>query len=223
MLIFLMFAAFTPSGNPKFKEIDVERINIVEKDGTMKLVLTNKERSPGAIVDGKYLYEGGGRTGMLFYNDEGDECGGLVYGNHKGSKSASSGLMFDQYKQDQVIAIQYGESTRRGKKSRMAGIQINERPDTHIADLAALVNKMNKAKDPKKKALIQKELQKAQKEGKFGAPRLYLGNVNKTAILQLKDHAGRTRFRVKVDSAGTAKLQFLDELGKVMYQLPSNK
>ncbi len=38
--------AFKETGNKKFSEIDVERINIVEKDGTVKMVITNIEKFP---------------------------------------------------------------------------------------------------------------------------------------------------------------------------------
>lgn len=39
--------------------------------------------------------------------DEGDECGGLVFGGKKVGDEYSAGgaLLFDQYKQDQVLGI----------------------------------------------------------------------------------------------------------------------
>lgn len=44
-------AAFR-SGNekPHFAEIDVERINVVEKDGKVRMVITNKEREDVVVV-----------------------------------------------------------------------------------------------------------------------------------------------------------------------------
>ncbi len=48
-MIFITSTAFKKSGNPKFTEIDVERINIVEKDRTVKMVITNVERFPNAL------------------------------------------------------------------------------------------------------------------------------------------------------------------------------
>ena len=39
----------------KFAEIDVERINIVEKDGKLKLVISNSERQHPGVVDGQTL------------------------------------------------------------------------------------------------------------------------------------------------------------------------
>ena len=37
----------------KFAEIDVERINIVEPDGKLRMVLSNRPRSIGPIYKGK--------------------------------------------------------------------------------------------------------------------------------------------------------------------------
>src|SRR3546814_7100370 len=69
------------SGPPKgvFDEISVKRINIVEPDGKYRLALSNSERFPGLLMEGKeYKHHSrdGGR--ILFFNDEGDEVGGLT-------------------------------------------------------------------------------------------------------------------------------------------------
>jgi hypothetical protein len=49
----LSVAAFTRQGQKtKFDEIDVERINIVEKDGKLRLVLSNRDRSPAVLFKG---------------------------------------------------------------------------------------------------------------------------------------------------------------------------
>ena len=49
-LVLISVAAFTrQSQHAKFDEIDVERINVVEKDGKLRLVISNRDRSPGPI------------------------------------------------------------------------------------------------------------------------------------------------------------------------------
>ena len=61
----LALAAFRQpkAANTKFEEIDVERINVVEKDGKLRLVISNRERSPGPIAYGKpFGYAGGSGT-----------------------------------------------------------------------------------------------------------------------------------------------------------------
>ena len=37
----------------KFESIDVQRINVVEPDGTLRMVISNKSAAPGAIIRGK--------------------------------------------------------------------------------------------------------------------------------------------------------------------------
>ena len=87
-------AAFKQAGQQtakqKFTEIDVERINIVEPDGKLRLVISNRPRSIGPIYKGKpFGYAGGTRPGMIFFNDEGTENGGLTFtGSREKSRSA---------------------------------------------------------------------------------------------------------------------------------------
>ncbi|REC60819.1 hypothetical protein DRF65_18615 [Chryseobacterium pennae] len=45
-MIFLTASAFKTDGHQKFTEIDVERINVVEKDGTVKMIITNVNKFP---------------------------------------------------------------------------------------------------------------------------------------------------------------------------------
>ncbi|MNE91398.1 hypothetical protein D3C80_1890050 [compost metagenome] len=53
------------------------------------------------------------------------------------------------------------------------------------------------------------------------AQRVFVGkDVNKTAMVLLADRMGKPRLQMMVDSNGTAKLNFLDENGKVTYSLP---
>src|SRR5258708_12457248 len=86
----------------RFDEIGVRRINVREPDGTLRMVISNHGRVPGVIVRGKENppvdrpY-----AGMVFYNDEGTENGGLVFGGHRNANGevVDSGvaLAFDRY------------------------------------------------------------------------------------------------------------------------------
>ena len=76
LMVVLLLAAFGPT---RLQEINVERINVVERDGTLRLVISNKERSPGPVIRGKaFGFPGGNRAGLIFYNEEGTESGGLI-------------------------------------------------------------------------------------------------------------------------------------------------
>jgi len=66
-----------------FEEIDVERINIVEKSGELRMVISNQERQHPGIVNGKTIERETARPpGMIFFNHLGDEMGGLVMGEN---------------------------------------------------------------------------------------------------------------------------------------------
>lgn len=62
------------------KHIRTERLDITEADGTMKLCLFNSQNIPPALMDGEDILPGHrqetGIAGIMFYNTEGDECGG---------------------------------------------------------------------------------------------------------------------------------------------------
>src|SRR3954464_10190818 len=102
-------AAFRPSQSPTpapgddhqhFKEISVERINVVEPDGKYRMVISNRPRSIGPIYKGKpFGYAGGTRPGIIFFNDEGTENGGLTFTGKRsadGGFQASTHMSFDQ-------------------------------------------------------------------------------------------------------------------------------
>ena len=95
-------AARVQAGVQQFNEINVHRINVREPDGTLRMVISNHARLPGVIVRGNESppvdrpY-----AGMLFYNDEGTENGGLVFGGHRNANGevvdAGVALSFDRY------------------------------------------------------------------------------------------------------------------------------
>src|SRR2546426_624465 len=104
------------SQRTRIEVLDVERINVVEKDGQVRFVLSNAARIPEPVVNGKVFKSmRTGVPGMIFYNDDGDENGGLIFGTRGGGGSARihAGLMFDQYKQDATVGVTYQEENGR--------------------------------------------------------------------------------------------------------------
>jgi hypothetical protein len=102
-----LLAAFTIAGSASarvqhYDEIDVQRLNVRESDGTLRMVISNHARLPGVIVRGRENPRADRPyAGMLFYNDEGTENGGLVFGGHRNANGdvVDSGvsLSFDRY------------------------------------------------------------------------------------------------------------------------------
>ncbi len=193
-----------------YDEINVRRINVRESDGTLRMIISGAGAAPGIIVKGKELPHPGRRTaGIIFYNDEGTENGGLTFGGAKqGGQVANYGhLSFDQYEQDQVIVLEQQEENGR----RTAGLSFNDKPDTALPwDLAG------KEDTPAGRA----ELEKLSQAGKFGAARMFVGKTDDhTATVSLKDGKGRPRLVMKVTTDGGASIAFLDENGKTVRTL----
>jgi hypothetical protein len=201
----------------KFAELDVERINIVGQDGQLKMVISNSERQHPGVVDGKMLSRKR-PPGMIFFNERGDECGGLTFdGNQKdGRSSASASLTFDKFRQDQTVGIQHLEGDN---GQYLAGLRVWERPDTSLGPVIEKLAAIEKMSEGPEKTAALKEL----RETSGGAERILVGrDREKAAVIRLSDAKGKPRIRLSVDAAGAPKLEFLDESGKVTYSLPQD-
>ncbi len=206
-------AVFTREPPAMPEEIDVKRINLREEDGTLRMVLSNTERFPGLIFKGKsYPHPSRKTAGVLFFNDEGTENGGLIFGGKTEDGKVSSGghLSFDQYEQDQVIQLTQNEYDG----VRWAALVVSDRPEKSM-DLDAWQKFTALPEGPEKKA-AEEELGKT-----FGgAQRLWVGKSrDRSSAVMLSDAAGRPRLMLQVTAEGEASLQFLDENGKVVRTL----
>jgi hypothetical protein len=212
--IFLLSAFAVQNKNQKFAEIDVERINIVEKDGKIRMVISNKERQHLGIIDGKPLPREEGRpAGMLFFNDKGDEMGGLTFGGDTGEGQYGS-LTFDRFRGDQTIQFSHSETA---KGNYFSGIQMNDQ-NLPLSDIMARLDAVKKLPT---KTEQDAAMQKIRDSGELGAARLFIGRSrDSAAYIGLNDAAGRARIRISVAAKGNPKLEFLDEAGKVIYSLP---
>ena len=203
----------------KFITIETEQLNIVDKNGKVKLSLFNNDNIPPAIMDGIDILPGHRQnqpiSGLMFYNSEGDECGGLIYGNEidvDGNYSAFASLTFDQYKQDQVVQMRYGDSN--GKRSY--GFAICDRPNTNLGEMLKRVNQIKSSKFSSQ----EKEIQ-IKKEFDGNVQRAYMGKTeNGDITVQLMDSKGNQRIRMVVDENDIPKIEFLDSQGNVTYKLP---
>lgn len=220
VLLVLSLAAFEYAHTERFSEIDVERINVIEPDGRPALVIANSQRLPGAIWQGQELRERSGTAGILFYNAQGTESGGLTYRTRETEEgySAEGLLAFDQYNQDQVVALMYSD----GRSERSAGLRVWDRPaDLTIRDVIDTLQVVQRLEGPAR-AEAQRELQAAIGRGEFGAHRIFVGSQDRTAAIRMNDTAGRTRIRIYVDSLDAARLEFLDEAGQVIQRIPED-
>ena len=114
--------------NQQFDEITVHRIKVVEPDGTLRMVISNHDGFPGVIAQGKE--QGPNRrpgAGMLFYNDEGTENGGLIFAGHRdvNGKIVDAGvsLSFDKYGVNGQMVQLAGVSDN---DNRFAGLRVRD-------------------------------------------------------------------------------------------------
>lgn len=194
-----------------FEELDVQRINIREPDGTLRMVISNTSAAPGVLVKGRDRpHPNRASAGIYFMNDEGTENGALIFdgGKRNGKVYGNGHLSFDQYEQDQVMSLEQGEDNG----VRHAALAFNDRPDTPL-DWDLLLQRSNTPEG-------QAEIRKLQQSNGFGAQRVLLGKTEqRAAVLELKDDKGRARLVLKVAPDGAATIEFLDEAGKVVRTL----
>lgn len=229
-MIMLFTSAFSKGGNQRFSEIDVERINIVEKDGTVKMIITNVGRFPNgnAKINGRPTNEERKkRSGMLFFNEDGIECGGFIYDGQKDAKGHSAGLSltYDQYDGDQVMQLLTQDYQQNGKRMVSSSLMFNDRPakesQMQTAKLMKELDELSK-KDPKAMELKYQEYQEQGLLG--GVPRMMLGKSrSENNGLFLFDSNGMPKAMFYVDKQNNAKLEFFDEQGNVVAAFPDTK
>ncbi|HEX9727922.1 MAG TPA: hypothetical protein VGA37_05420 [Gemmatimonadales bacterium] len=204
--------------NPRFDEIDVERVNIVERDGTLRMVISNQERQHPGIVNGKVIPRRGPRPpGMLFFNHLGDEMGGLIFGENGGDGHFGS-LTFDKVRNDQTIGLRHLEGDN-GAYS--AGLEVWQQPNLPADVVQARYEAAQGLPD---EAARRAAVQAMRDNGELTTQRLFLGKLrDNAALLQMSDLSGKPRIRIVVTADGTATLEFLDASGQVVYALPEQR
>ena len=232
----LSVAAFSRSSqHAKFDVIDVERINVLEPNGNYRMVISNRPRSIGPIYKGKpFGYEGGGRPGIIFFNDEGTENGGWTFTgsactNGKladgrnckpGDYRASTHMSFDQFNSDQVLNLDYNEANGQ----RVTGISVNDRAVFDIYDMVKQRDSIQEIADTVARNDALARLRAPRNGVPLVAQRMFIGkDPSKAAVLNLSDPNGRPRLRLVVDSLGSARIEFLDEAGKVTSTVDGRK
>lgn len=212
----LVFAGFTQS-KPKFAEIDVERINIVEKDGSLKMVISNQARQHPGITNGKVIERKGQRPpGIIFFNHLGDEMGGLIFGGN-GGKGHFGSFTWDKVRGDQTIGFRHLESDN---GTYQMGLEMWQQPDIPGNEMVDKIKAIRKITDKK---VREAAFQKMTDDGELTTNRLFLGKRrDNSTMLIMSDLKGNVRIMMSVAPDGNPKLDFLDEKGKVIYSLPKD-
>lgn len=216
--VILLSAFARGAENRKFDEIDVERINIVEKDGKLRMVISNQARQHPGIVNGKVIERKGPRPpGLIFFNHLGDEMGGLIFGENGGQGHFGS-LTFDKVKNDQTIGFRHLESDNGAYSS---GLEMWQQPNLPSDVVTAKYEAAQKIAD---EAARKVALQAMTDNNELTTRRLFLGKGrDNSTMLVMSDLKGKPRIRMTVTADGLPRLDFLDAAGKVSYSLPEEK
>ena len=122
-----VFSGFSSGNKPAtFDQMNVHRINVVEPDGTLRMVISDHAKLPGIITRGKEQPFARPQAGMIFYNDEGSENGGLIIGGHQNAKGevvdSGGSLSFDKYGANQIVQLIGVDD----KEDRFAGLSVTD-------------------------------------------------------------------------------------------------
>jgi hypothetical protein len=223
-IVVLLLAVFRSSDHLRLDTLDVGRINVLHDSGLLALSIAGHGRLPGPHFEGQgYPQElSGGRTratGMIFFNERGDEVGGLTYNGQltEDGYRAGGGLTFDQFRQDQVVSLQYQDNG----SSRAAGVHVWDRTtEVSIGQILELVEARRTAEGAARDSVEAAIRDLERSVGWLAAHRIFLGSQDRTAILSMQDRAGKVRIRMYVDSLDVARLEFLDAEGQVTSAFP---
>ena len=210
-LLGTLFYVVRHSNDNRFEEITVERMNIVESNGDLKLVISNSERQHQGIVNGKPLPKREREAGLIFFNSVGDECGGLVYDGN--DKEAGLVLSVDKYRDDQIMQLQYIENTE--EDVRKYGMQFWDYPKEDGYDERSKAFEAYQQltdKDEKMAAYL-----KMKQDGLLPEDRMFVGKkMNEEVGLFINDNKGNPRIRIFIDRDNNPKIELLNEEGDII-------
>jgi hypothetical protein len=213
----------SPGAPSKLGELTVERLNVVEPDGTPRMIMSSRARFPGSFVRNTHLPRPDRRSyaGILFINDEGTENGGLVQGgklDDNGKVEAGLSLTFDRFRQDQMLQLLLDESDAGAN----AGVIINDRPSHKVFDIDAasrLIEETRGLAPAERDAAMKKH----EELGHLGRRRAYFGTRQGSAKLVLNDPQGRPRLALSVSPTGEPSIELLDETGRPVRTFDTSK
>jgi hypothetical protein len=224
MAVLLLFA-FKPNENQKFGTIDVERINIVEADGTVKMIITNVAQFPNGetiINDVAVNKNRTKRSGMLYFNEDGLECGGLIYDGAKNENGHSSGLSltYDRYDGDQVMQLITTDEARGDERRVSSALRFSDRTaNVSIEETGKIMAEIESIKDKK---LRRQKYREYSDQGLIGGtPRILLGKTSgQNNGLFLFGNDGKRKGNFYVDKDNNVKLEVYDDQGNVTNSWP---
>jgi len=189
-------------------EITAKRINIVGEDNLPRIVLSNELRQHSGRIEGKDFPKRERPAGIIFFNNEGDESGGIISAVYDKNGKINSGMSFtmDRYNHDQVIQILNNEMYQDGVEKIQRGFLVSEFPTgAKFYNLHNEYKEIKKIEDPKLQR--EKTLDLLSREG--AKKRIYLGkSFNEESGLTLYDKEESPVLKILVDKKGRSQIQY---------------
>ncbi len=209
--------------------LTVERLEVVEPDGSLAMVLANSQRPAVATVDGHVLMEGQdeerrGTPSIIFFDGKGDEVGGMLFGVREtpGGYFAVRHLSLDANDQDQTVVLAHYQDP----EGSTSGLTITDRPAHSLLDSLARLGLSAGASREQLHAAIEQlpeDGREARLRELFGTGRAFLGSTRGgEAHLTLRDGEGRLRIVIEAPREGEPSIRILDAAGAVVLRLPES-
>ena len=202
--------------NASFDTLTVHRINVMDREGKLAMILTDHDDFPLPIVNGKAVkrQSGNDENGIVFYNQLGNEQGALIWDGRDakdGTFKSETTLSYDSVRTDQLLQVD--DYNGNGHQNAFM-IGWNE-PDFTTPEYQQFSREWQTAA-----TLDQKRALRRKYPNQSVHQRFFFGYDDDKSRVTLHDAGGRPRINMFVTNDGQAKLQFLDADGKVIYQLP---
>ena len=205
----------TPADELFAKTITAERLNIIGKDRNNYVVISSPERQALATIDGELTdptQVSRDVPGLLFFNQQGDEVGGLIFGID--STDSYQLLTFDQRKSDQILTLRKDEYLENGDWKRQYGLSIQERSDRPVNAIVAELNHVKAISDSADRNLAMKRFRE---DPMNQAPqRIFIGRTYSEDVgIFLRDRQNRPRLKMYLDTTGNPRIEIIDESGNI--------
>ncbi|TPG58233.1 hypothetical protein [Hymenobacter nivis] len=193
------------------RELTAERINIVEPDGQLTMVISGTRRQHPGMLSGRPLPARARGAGLTFFNEAGDECGGLLYNGNP--REASMVYSVDQFRNDQLMQLQYSQRAGPSQVVRSYGLKLWDRNDSFpLARELAYLDSLGALRDT---AAYRHGLAQLVASNKLGPERLFLGRATTGETgLFLRDSKGHVRLKIYIDAHDQPVMQLVDVTGK---------
>lgn len=181
------------------------------------MVISDRDDFPAPVFGGKVLKRVGGNdeSGIVFYNQMGNEQGALAWDGRQEKRSESNTVLsYDTASTDQLLQLDDG--SRNGEQT--AYLVGWNRPDAAAPEFQRFLQELSQARTRSERTKL---VGRPSAKRFLGARRFFFGyDRTNTSRVTLDDGAGPPRIKMFVTADGSAKLQFLNAHGAVTSEFP---